>query len=380
MTVSIDKFWIEGVLTKVYPNFVKDGGADLDENGRIEGKEVFKDLDQNGTVGDRDDYKEYLRQNRPSLSRKIPFFKWGKKLSVDNRIHQGIYWLSDLHSDTQIASAYAFIAGLVNNVGKRIGRRKLGQKRETQIYYRTMRGTGILFSDLSLSDDSLVTNIGEKQFDCDTSSFIAMAIGDERNVVLHPVRSPTHVFVRGGEGKSEFNVDGGKEIPDSKYNVSPDLVAKEVYLKTLSDHQLESLFLENRGLVLAKLGRFEEALVAFDRSIEVDQNYADAHYNRGRVLEELFRYEDALLAYKRSIALDPNLADVHHHCGDVLRVLGRYPEALKALKQAIEIEPGDPSAHISLYHILSDMGQGQEALKALNRACTLMPFFAECRR
>ena len=69
MTVFIDKFWIEGVLREAFPRFLKEGGIDLNKNGKIEGAEVFGDLDGDKTIGDPDDYKEYLRRNRPLLSR-----------------------------------------------------------------------------------------------------------------------------------------------------------------------------------------------------------------------------------------------------------------------------------------------------------------------
>ena len=112
MAVSIDKFWIEGVLTEAFPRFLEASGIDLDKNGQIEGGEVFGDLDGDGTIGNPDDYKEYLRRNRPLLSAEVPFFKYGERLSIENRIHRTFYLLSDIHPETDIASAYTFIADL----------------------------------------------------------------------------------------------------------------------------------------------------------------------------------------------------------------------------------------------------------------------------
>lgn len=290
MTVFIDKFWIEGVLTEAYPRFIKEGGADLDGSGAIGGKEVFGDLDRDGTVGDRDDYKEYLRQNRFPLSQKAPFFKWGERLSVDNRVHQTIYLESDIHPNTQIASAYAFIANLVERVGKEIGQRKLLPQGEAQAYYEAMKGAGIVFK--AQDDSSLVGNIDARQLDCDTSSFVAMAVGDERGVRLQPVVAPKHVFLRGkNRDGSELNIDYGVVTSNESYHVDPNLVRRGIYLKTLDDSQLESLFLTNRGVVLEKLGRDEEALASYDRAIAIDPNNAHAHYNRGVVLGKLGRSE-----------------------------------------------------------------------------------------
>src|SRR3989338_947307 len=256
MAVSIDKFWIEGVLTEGFPRFLEAGGVDLDKNGQIEGGEVFGDLDGDKTIGDPDDYKEYLRRTRPLLSAEVPFFKWGEKLSVENRIHRVLYLLSDIHSGTDMASAYTFIADLVETVGKGIGKEKWPAMREAQFYYMVMWGAGIVF--MGQGDSSLVANIKEKRLDCDTSSFVAMALGDERGVELRGVRVPNHFFLRGRdeEGK-EFNIDFGELTTDTEYegppyHVTPDLVAKEIYRVTLDDRQLEGNLLVNRSGVLKK--------------------------------------------------------------------------------------------------------------------------------
>ena len=310
MAVSIDKFWIEGVLTEGFPRFLEAGGVDLDKNGQIEGGEVFGDLDGDKTIGDPDDYKEYLRRNRPLLSAEVPFFKYGERLSVENRIHRALYLLSDIHSSTDMASAYTFIADLVETVGKRIGEEKWPATREAQFYYMMMRGAGIVF--IAQENSSLVANIKERRLDCDTSSFVAMAIGDERGVELRGVRAPVHFFLRGRdeEGK-EFNIDFGRLKTDmdyrvAPYNVTPDLVKKGIYLATLDDRQLESVFLLHRGNVLEKLGRNEEALAAYDKALAIDPNNASAHNNRGVVLGTLGRWTEAKAAFEVAYALVPN--------------------------------------------------------------------------
>jgi tetratricopeptide (TPR) repeat protein len=51
---------------------------------------------------------------------------------------------------------------------------------------------------------------------------------------------------------------------------------------------------------LVQLERYEEALAAYDRSLELDPDDATAHNARGRVLWDLERYEDAYGAFDRS--------------------------------------------------------------------------------
>jgi tetratricopeptide (TPR) repeat protein len=71
----------------------------------------------------------------------------------------------------------------------------------------------------------------------------------------------------------------------------------------------------NRGAVLHRLDRFEEAVASFDRAIAVSTTYANAFYHRGRALRELQRHDEALASYRQAIALDPDNAAAHWEAG-----------------------------------------------------------------
>jgi len=52
--------------------------------------------------------------------------------------------------------------------------------------------------------------------------------------------------------------------------------------------------------VFNDLGRYEEALEALEKTLEIDPQYANAWYNKGAVLEELGRYEEAQVCYDKA--------------------------------------------------------------------------------
>ena len=56
------------------------------------------------------------------------------------------------------------------------------------------------------------------------------------------------------------------------------------------------------------LGRFEEALVAIDRVVTLDQNSVGIWVmcKKGVTLSDLGRHGEALEAYERALALDPD--------------------------------------------------------------------------
>lgn len=54
----------------------------------------------------------------------------------------------------------------------------------------------------------------------------------------------------------------------------------------------------------------------------------------------LERYDEALAAFNKALEIDPQCADAWNNKGFALNFLGRHDEALKAFDMAIEIESG----------------------------------------
>jgi len=92
----------------------------------------------------------------------------------------------------------------------------------------------------------------------------------------------------------------------------------------------------NRGWTLVQLGRWDEALVSFDKETELNPNDTVAWSNRGAALGNLGHFDDALASCDRAIELDPNNAPAWYLRGLVLSALGRYDEALVSFDKAID--------------------------------------------
>jgi tetratricopeptide (TPR) repeat protein len=95
----------------------------------------------------------------------------------------------------------------------------------------------------------------------------------------------------------------------------------------------------NRGADLYQRDKYELALEAFDKAIELKPDYAAAWYNRGVILDKLGRYDEALEAYDKVIELKPDDTDAWYNRGFVLDEFGRYDEALEAYDKVIKLKP-----------------------------------------
>jgi tetratricopeptide (TPR) repeat protein len=111
------------------------------------------------------------------------------------------------------------------------------------------------------------------------------------------------------------------------------------------------------GKVSLRLGRVEEAFLAFDRAAGLDPGNDVAWYNRGYALLKLERYAEAAESFRRVVALDsPFAADAHVNLAVSLAQLGRRQEAVQSLEKALAINPNNQLAR---EHLASLRGQGE---------------------
>jgi tetratricopeptide (TPR) repeat protein len=132
----------------------------------------------------------------------------------------------------------------------------------------------------------------------------------------------------------------------------------------------------NKGLVLHKLKRYEDAIKAYDKAIELDPKYADPWYNKGNVLAKLKRYEDAIEAYDKAIELDPKDAYPWYGKGNALYELKRYEDAIEAYDKAIEIDPKHAYPWFSKGNVLARLKRYEDAIEAYDKAIEIDPKYA----
>lgn len=120
---------------------------------------------------------------------------------------------------------------------------------------------------------------------------------------------------------------------------------------------------------------YARALVAYERALRLDPNYAQAQRNKGDALYDLKRYEEALDAYNAALHLEAGSARVHSNVGDILLRLKRYDESLSAYDHAIQLAPMAANLYNDKGNVLYALKRYEESLALYNRATTLDPHF-----
>ncbi|HEY4299735.1 MAG TPA: CheR family methyltransferase [Candidatus Didemnitutus sp.] len=86
---------------------------------------------------------------------------------------------------------------------------------------------------------------------------------------------------------------------------------------------------------LANQGRLSGALAICDRLVAADKLNPAGHFLRGSVLQELGKPADAVIAFKRTLYLDQDFVLAHFALGNLARVQERFSEADRHLANAL---------------------------------------------
>jgi Flp pilus assembly protein TadD len=116
---------------------------------------------------------------------------------------------------------------------------------------------------------------------------------------------------------------------------------------------------------------FAGAESAFQRSLELNPNFAEAHHYYGVFLALLGQCDQALAELNQAQRLDPLSPNINADFVFPLTCKRQYAPAVARLREAIEIEPNFWVPHFMLGVLLSHQGQWPEARAALNRAGSL---------
>lgn len=135
--------------------------------------------------------------------------------------------------------------------------------------------------------------------------------------------------------------------------------------------------LHGLGIVLARTGRFSEAVGLLERAIAVRGTLAAYHADLGAVLALAGRPEVALAAYRRALALAPRDAQARRNCGTILLRLDRVVEAMAEIRLAAALAPGVPENHVALAEALLAAGDLPAAETAVRKALDLHPTLAD---
>lgn len=134
----------------------------------------------------------------------------------------------------------------------------------------------------------------------------------------------------------------------------------------------------NMADALAETGKTKEALEEYNKTLEIDPEYALAYNNMGTVFFRLEKVEDAIACYQKALNLKSDIKkEIHYNLGNALVRIGKLDEAVIHFKKVLQLMPQYPLAHNNLGTILIKLGKLEEAEIHLQKALETEPDYAE---
>ena len=133
---------------------------------------------------------------------------------------------------------------------------------------------------------------------------------------------------------------------------------------------------DNLGIVLAGLGRVQDAIAHYELSLRIDPSAPEAHYNYANALWQTGRSEEAISQYQEALRIRPADIKAHTKLGNVLQLMGRTQPAIDQYEQALRINPDYAEAHNNLGMALVVRGRIPEGIAHYERALQIDPHLA----
>ena len=133
----------------------------------------------------------------------------------------------------------------------------------------------------------------------------------------------------------------------------------------------------NRAGVYAAIGDQRRAILDYDRAIALNPESADAYNNRGNAYAAVGDGRRAILDYDRAIALNPELSLAYNNRGNAYKALGDQKQAIIDYNKAVELNPELAMAYNNRGNAYKALGNQKQAIIDYNKAVELNPKLAE---
>jgi tetratricopeptide (TPR) repeat protein len=95
-----------------------------------------------------------------------------------------------------------------------------------------------------------------------------------------------------------------------------------------------------KGVCLVSLNKMAEAEVEFRAAIAIDREYSPAYTNLGNIFKERGDNQRAIELYERAIQADPTYPNAHHNLGVLYNSEKRFDKGIPLIKTATQLSMG----------------------------------------
>jgi len=108
------------------------------------------------------------------------------------------------------------------------------------------------------------------------------------------------------------------------------------------------LALNNLGMALGAEGKLDQAIVEFQKSLEIAPDYAEGYNNLGNALTLKGDDDEAITQYEKALKIQPDSAGTRANLAGILFKHGKLDEAIAQFRKVVELQPENADAQNNL--------------------------------
>ncbi|MGH7993499.1 MAG: tetratricopeptide repeat protein, partial [Limisphaerales bacterium] len=126
-------------------------------------------------------------------------------------------------------------------------------------------------------------------------------------------------------------------------------------------------------------GRVEEAVAQYQKALQINPGFAEAHNDLGAALFQQGKVDEAIVQYQRALQIKPDYAEACCNLGSAFRQKERIDEAIVYYQKALRIKPDYAEACYDLGNVFSRKGSMDEAIANYQKALQINPGYLEAQ-
>jgi len=131
------------------------------------------------------------------------------------------------------------------------------------------------------------------------------------------------------------------------------------------------------GDALLRKGSAAEAITQYEKVLQMEPDFAPAHYSLGNALAQAGRVEEAIAQYQKALQIQPHYMEPYFSLGNTFLKQGKVDEAIPQYQKAVRIKPDFANARNNLGAALLQKGKVDEAIALFQKALQLKPDYTE---
>ena len=174
----------------------------------------------------------------------------------------------------------------------------------------------------------------------------------------------------------EMEIDICKLVIASEIKLKNYLKAEQILKKIITNNNTYE-FNYLYGNILKSQNKFQEAIIAYKKSISLNNQFSEAYNNLANVQKKIRDFDNALLNYKNAIRTKEDNLEAYYNLANLLKTLKNYDEAKKNYEKVIKLNPNFTDAYNNIGTICSIIGNFNDAKFFFMKSMKINKYFAE---